>query len=52
MSPLIAGTLYDRIGVQATFYYTASLFALGAVLLVTIKLKPADNDDAVVTPSH
>lgn len=47
ISPLIGGILYDRIGVQATFYYAAGLFAMGAVLLITIRLRSADGDDPV-----
>ena len=40
VSPIIAGLLYDRIGMQATFYYAASLFALAALVLLMIRLKP------------
>jgi len=42
LSPLIAGSLYETIGVNATLYYIAFLFALAAVILSTLRLIPAN----------
>ena len=35
VSPIIAGTLYETLGFQATVYYIGALFA-GAALVITI----------------
>jgi MFS family permease len=42
LSPLIAASLYETIGVNATLYYIAALFGLAAVLLSILRLIPAD----------
>ena len=40
-SPIIAGFLYQARGIDTTFQYAAALFALSAIILVTLPLKPA-----------
>jgi MFS-type transporter involved in bile tolerance (Atg22 family) len=42
ISPLIAGVLYERIGMDAVLYYAAGIYALAAVLLSTTRLRAAD----------
>lgn len=41
VSPIIAGILYQTRGAEATFYYVAGLFALAAVTLLAVRLKPS-----------
>ena len=41
-SPLIAGVLYKNMGMAAVLYYVAGLYALAAMLLLAIRLRPAD----------
>ena len=41
LSPLIAGALYESIGVTATLYYVAALFALAAVIMLILPLSRA-----------
>jgi DHA1 family solute carrier family 18 vesicular amine transporter 1/2 len=38
ISPLIAGVLYERMGMAAVLYYAAAIYALAALLLLTIRL--------------
>ncbi|MBN1400914.1 MAG: MFS transporter [Anaerolineae bacterium] len=38
ISPLIAGALYERWGMDVTLYYAAALFALATVIFATIRL--------------
>jgi len=42
ISPLIAGVLYERMGMDAVLYYAAGIYALAAVLLLTIRLPRAE----------
>ena len=37
-SPLIAGKLFDAVGVEATFFYIAGLYVLGTVILLAVPL--------------
>ena len=37
-SPLIAGKLFDVVGVEATFFYIAGLYVLGTVILLAVPL--------------
>ena len=39
ISPLIAGAIYQTLGMSATLYYVAALFGLAALVLVTTSLK-------------
>lgn len=39
ISPLIAGVLYERLGMDAALYYAAGLFALAALLFLTTRLE-------------
>jgi len=39
VSPLIAGAIYQTLGVHATLYYVAALFGLATLVLVTTNLK-------------
>jgi len=39
-SPLIAGTLYDSVGIESTFYYIAGLYFLATVILLAVPLAP------------
>lgn len=39
-SPLIAGSLYDDYGADIAFIYVAALFALGAITLLFVPLRP------------
>jgi MFS family permease len=41
ISPLIAGVLYERMGMDAVLYYAAGIYALAAFLLMTIRLPRA-----------
>jgi MFS family permease len=41
ISPLIAGVLYERMGMDAVLYYVAGLYGAAAVLLAAIRLRPA-----------
>ncbi len=41
LSPLIAGALYESVGVTATLYYVAALFALAAVIMLILPLSRA-----------
>ena len=41
-SPLIAGKLYDDYGADTTFIYVAALFALGAITLLFVPLRPSN----------
>ena len=41
LSPLIAGALYESVGVTATLYYVAALFALAAVIMLMLPLSRA-----------
>ena len=38
-APLIAGILYEGIGIHATFYFVASVFALSAAVVIFLPLK-------------
>jgi MFS family permease len=49
VSPLIAGVLYERMGMDAVLYYAAAIYALAAVLLWTIRL-PRGETSAAVEP--
>lgn len=42
VSPLIAGTLYETLGVNATLYYVAALFALAALTFALVPLNRGD----------
>jgi MFS family permease len=42
LSPLIAGVLYERMGMDAVLYYAAGIYALAALLLLTIRLPRAE----------
>jgi MHS family proline/betaine transporter-like MFS transporter len=44
ISPLIAGVLYERMGMAAVLYFAAGLYALAAMLLLTIRV-PLGNVD-------
>ncbi len=46
LSPLIAASLYEKVGVNATLYYVATLFGLAAALLSILRLIPADQSPA------
>ena len=39
-SPLIAGKLYDEVGIEATFYYIAGIYLLATVVLLVVPLTP------------
>ena len=41
-SPLIAGKLYDDYGAATAFIYVAALFALGAITLLFVPLRPSN----------
>lgn len=41
-SPLIAGKLYDDYGADTAFIYVAALFALGAITLLFVPLRPSN----------
>ena len=41
-SPLIAGALYEFVGIEATLYYVGGLFGLAALLLALMPLKTAE----------
>lgn len=41
LSPLIAGALYEFVGIEATLYYVAGLFVLAAVVMAALPLKRA-----------
>ena len=41
LSPLIAGALYESVGVTATLFYVAALFALAAVVMLMLPLSRA-----------
>ena len=41
-SPLIAGKLYDDYGADIAFIYVAALFALGAITLLFVPLRPSN----------
>jgi MFS family permease len=38
LSPLIAGQLYDLVGIESTFFYIAGLYVLGIVVLLAVPL--------------
>ncbi len=42
-SPVIAGALYETLGIAATLYYVAALFALAAVIFFTLPLRASPN---------
>ncbi len=42
-SPVIAGALYETVGIAATLYYVAALFALAAVIFFTLPLRASPN---------
>ena len=42
-SPVIAGVLYETLGIAATLYYVAALFALAAVVFFTLPLRAPPN---------
>jgi MFS family permease len=48
ISPLIAGVLYQRLGMDAVLYYAAGIYALAAVLLWTIQLPRPDKAGVAV----
>ena len=39
VSPLIAGALYQTVGIDATFYYVAAIFALAAATMLVLPIK-------------
>ncbi len=43
LSPIIAASLYEAIGVNAALYYVAALFGAAALLLSTLKLTPVNS---------
>jgi len=46
VSPLIAGVLYDRLGMDAVLFYVAGIYAVAAVLLVLIRIPGGGRQDA------
>jgi MHS family proline/betaine transporter-like MFS transporter len=47
ISPLIAGVLYERMGMAAVLYYAAGIYALAAVLLLTTRLPRSETSSGV-----
>jgi MFS family permease len=47
ISPLIAGVLYERMGMAAVLFYAAGLYALAAVLLLTVRLPRAERSSGI-----
>jgi MFS family permease len=47
LSPLIAGVLYERMGMAAVLYYAAAIYALAALLLATIRLPRAETSSGL-----
>ena len=41
-SPLIAGALYEFVGIEATLYYVGGLFGLAALFMTLLPLKAAE----------
>ena len=37
-SPLIAGKLFDEVGIEATFFYISAIYLLGTVVLLAVPL--------------
>jgi MFS family permease len=46
ISPLIAGMLYKRMGMDAVLYYAAGIYALAAILLLTIRLPRTESSNS------
>ena len=46
LSPLIAGALYESMGLTATLFYVAVLFALAAAIMLVLPLKRVGRADA------
>jgi len=42
VSPLIAGLLYEKAGMKSVFFYSAVLYAIGAVLLLVVRMPTTD----------
>lgn len=42
ISPLIAGVLYERMGMDAVLYYGGAIYALAAIVLLTTRLDPVE----------
>jgi MHS family proline/betaine transporter-like MFS transporter len=47
VSPLIAGVLYERMGMAAVLYYAAGIYALAALLLLTTRLPRAETSSGI-----
>ena len=45
VSPLVAGSLYEYVGVDATLYYVAALFFIAATILAALPLRRTDLPD-------
>jgi MFS family permease len=45
-SPLIAGELFDEVGIESTFFFVASIYLLATVVLIAVPLStPPDRSD-------
>jgi len=47
-SPLIAGKLFDSVGIESTFFYISGIYLVASVVLAMVPLatqKPAATDD-------
>ena len=48
-SPLIAGELFDEVGIESTFFFVASIYLLATVVLIAVPLSaPPDRSDVDV----
>lgn len=48
-SPLIAGKLYDEVGIEATFFYIAGTYLVGTVVLLAVPLTLANKSDELAS---
>ncbi|MBT98057.1 MAG: MFS transporter [Dehalococcoidia bacterium] len=48
-SPLIAGKLYDEVGIEATFFYIAGTYLVGTVVLLAVPLTLANKSEELAS---
>ena len=42
-SPLIAGELFDEVGIESTFFFVAGIYLLATVVLLLVPLSGSDS---------
>jgi hypothetical protein len=42
-SPLIAGELFDEVGIESTFFFVAGIYLLATVVLLLVPLSASDS---------